>query len=242
LAEFEVAMVRYAGLLGLLALVGCFPMNNPEGSLGLVPHNHFGVEPPPPAPTKVNFAPGSEEVSRRVDKIGRDLLAANPQLGLKPLFATIGAPQPEVFHVDTHLVYVTEGLVKGCRTDAEVAAVLAVELGKMVADREAGLSPDIRDPAKMAPIQPVVGSGIQGNPGDFTAMAELGRFEKANPKTPKRLPRPDPQRLARAYLEKGGFQATDLEAVVPLLQAAENNVALERQIKGTMPQSNWTAP
>ena len=74
----------------------------------------------------------------------------------------------------------------------------------------------------------------------MTAVAELGRFEKANPKTPSRpLPRPDPLKLARNYLEKAGYQGTDLDTVNPLLQAAEKNVALERHFKGALPQSPW---
>jgi hypothetical protein len=236
-------MARFALVLGLLMLSGCFPMPLTEAdrAMALVSNNPFGAEAPPAAPTRANYAPGDQELTKRVIKAGNELLTANPQIALRPLFATIGVEQMEIFHVDTSLVYVTAGLVKQCRSNAELAAVLAAELGKMVAEREAKVGPDARSPEKLAPIRLQGGNGLQGRDTDMTAVAELAKFEKANPKTPPRnLPRPDPTRLARAYLEKAGYQAADLDTVNPLLQAAERNVALERHFKGTMPQSSWT--
>jgi hypothetical protein len=233
-------MARVGVLVGLLLIGGCFPLVEGEKTTALVSNNPFGVEPPPKAPTRATYAPANETVSRRVDKVGRDLLAANKQLGLKPVFATIGVEQPEVFHIDTSWVYVTEGLVKQCKSDPELAAVLSVELGRMVAEREARTSPEVRNPEKLPPIRVPVGNNAQGRETDFTTLAELSRFEKANPRTPPRnLPRPDPMKLARTYLENAGFQAADLDRVDPLLQAAEKNVALERQFKGVQPQSPW---
>ena len=205
----------------------------------LVPDNPFGVEAPPPTKTKANYAPAAQEVSLRVDKVGRDILAANNQLGLKPLFATIGAPQPEIFHVETRLVYVTEGLVRQCRSNADLAAVLSLELGKMIAEREARTSPTVRRPEQKMPIQLPVGSGVQGREADLTSVAELARFEKTNPKASPTLPRPEPKVLARSILEKAGYQGADLDGVQPLLDAAEKNITFERQVKGVLPQSPW---
>ena len=235
-------MARLVALLGLLVVGGCFPLQMLEGDkTALVADNPFGVEAPPPAPTKASYAPADQKVAEQVYKVGKELLVANPQVPLRPLFATIGVPQLEVFHVDSSLVYVTEGLVKQCRTDAELAAVLAVELGKMVSEREGRTSPDVRSPESLPPIRVPMGNNAQGRDTDFTAIAELGRFEKANPKTPLRhLPRPDPMKLARGYLEKAGHQGADLDTVSSLLQAAEKNVALERHFKGALPQSPWT--
>ena len=38
------------------------------------------------------------------DYVGRKVVAANPQLGMRPLFATIQSPTPEIFHVDQRVV------------------------------------------------------------------------------------------------------------------------------------------
>jgi hypothetical protein len=233
-------MARLLVLLGVLVVGGCFPLLEGDKTTALVSNNPFGAEAPPKAPTRASYAPADEKVSRRVDKVGRDLLAANKQIGLKPVFATIGVEQPEVFHIETSVVYVTEGLVKQCKSDPELAAVLSVELGRMVAEREARTSPEVRSPEKMPPIRVPVGNNAQGRETDFTTVAELSRFEKANPKTPARtLPRPDPMKLARIYLENAGYQPADLDSVNPLLQAAEKNVALERHFKGALPQAPW---
>ena len=60
------------------------------------------------------------------------------------------------------------------------------------------------------------------------------------PKRLTNLPRPDPDRLARGYLDQAGFQAGDLDTVLPLLRAAQNNTTFERQFKGTISPGAWT--
>jgi hypothetical protein len=235
-------MARFVMLLVMLVIGGCFPLQlEGDRTTALVSGNPFGVEAPAPAPTRANYAPAAHDVSLRVDKIGKEVLEANKQIALRPLFGTIGVDQLEIFHVDSSLIYVTEGLVKKCPTNSELAAVLAAELGKMVAEREARVTPEVRNPDKLPPIRLPVGNNAQGRETDFTAVAELGRFEMANPKTPPRsMPRLDPMMLARGYLEKAGYQATDLDSVSQVLDAAEKNIALERHFKGAIPQAPWT--
>jgi hypothetical protein len=191
---------------------------------------------------KVNYQPADEALALKVDSVGRNLLAANPQLGLKTtLFATIGnAPQPEIFHTEGGRVWVTEGLVQRCATEGELAALLALELGKIVADREAAASPQMRDPERLPPIQVPIGNAGQITNADLVHEVELAKFEKQRPKRQRTLPRPDPQQLARGYLEKAGYQTADLDSVQPHLQAAQQNMTLERQFKGTLLPNAWT--
>jgi len=233
-------MKRYAFLAGILAVCGCFPpLLDTDKPTSLVHNNPFGAEPPPAASTRASYAPAGEETARRVDKVGKDLIEANKQIPVRPLFGTIGVQEIEVFHVGMNMVYVTEGLVKQCKTNAELAAVLSAELAKMVAEREAHLSPELRNPDRMPPIRLPQGNNV-GSDGNMTAMAELAKFEASNRRTSAQAPaRIDPMKLASGYLEKAGFQTTDLEAVGPILQAAEKNVALERHFKGAAPQSPW---
>src|SRR5207237_1039878 len=105
----------------------------------------------------------------RVDIVGRRIIAANPQVGAKPMFATIGAPEPEIFHRGTSDVYVTEGLVKQCSTDGQLAAILCSELGKVVAEREALSPPRTRRPERTPPADVPIGNA--GNPADAPARA-----------------------------------------------------------------------
>src|SRR5437879_3739195 len=121
-------LIAVSGVCGLAA-AGCFSFDEPRQDAFF---RH--AEPMTTLPT---LSPASTEAASRVDKIGRGILAANPQIGAKPLFRTIGAPRPEVFHRGTDDVYVTEGLVRLCETDGQLAAVLCAELAKMVAEREA---------------------------------------------------------------------------------------------------------
>ncbi|MCS7045445.1 MAG: hypothetical protein NZO58_03720 [Gemmataceae bacterium] len=225
-----------------VALAGCesvFTTETPKTAT--VSANPFGL-PALGKTTKANVPLADEAVATRVDAIGRKLLAANPQLGLgSVLFATIGkAPQAELFHVDTSMVYVTEGLVARCRDDAELAAVLAFALGRMVVERESAATPAMRRPDKLPPMDVPLGNVGQRGDADLSHQFELARYEKDRPRSGRALPKPRPEELARQYLAKAGYPAQSFESVRPLLQEAEANVGFERQIKGLAPAGHWT--
>ncbi len=228
---------RWFGAFLLAGTCGCLT-GTPESPTALVPADPFGRSPVPP-PSRSQFAPASTEASLRVDWLGREILAANPQLGLKPLFATFGAPQAEVFHQGQRMVHITEGLVRQCQTDAELAALLSYELAKMVVEREALAGPEIRHPEKRPPITVPIGNAGHASSPDLTPLAELARFEKENPRHPRHSPRPDPTALARTYLENAGFKKEDLDAAAPLFQAAERNCAFEKQFNSLTSQPTW---
>jgi hypothetical protein len=233
-------------MLCCLVVAGCLPIHavldpDAETPSTLVPTSPFGNPPAPPqTAVKAAFAPASRDLALRVDRVGKDVLAANPQIGLRPLFATIGAPKEEVFHQGTGTIWVTEGLVKLCQGDGQLAALLCVELGKMVSEREALASPQMRNPEHRPPMDMPIGNAGQFSAPDLTRMAELAPYDRERQRAAKRLPPPDPNVLARGYLEKAGFAKTELEAVAPLLGAAERNCALEKQINGAAVPA-WTA-
>jgi hypothetical protein len=219
------------GVVFLTAALGCVA----EDPNFLVPVNPFGNGPGPqaaaPSPSAV---PPSAESATRVALVGQKILAANPQMGLRPVFRTIGAPTEEVFHRGTADVTITEGLVKKCATEAQLAAVLGQELGKMAAER--GMSggvfhPTERDPAMQMPIGGE-GLGSRG-PADQTYLAELAPYDRER----RRLAAspPDPQAIARSMLIKAGYTAADLDAAKPLLAAAAENNTLEKQMNGMPP-------
>lgn len=219
--------------------IGCFTFDE-DKNLQTVSHNPFDVFAAPKGLGKVNVTPASQEVALRVDWVGRKILAENPQIGLKPLFTTAGVSKEEIFHPDQNWVVITEGLVKHCKDEGELAAILSLELAKMVAEREAVASPQTRKPEQRLPATVPIGNAGQFTGQDQTALAELARYEKDNPKKTTALSRPNPQTLARIYLEKAGYQKADLDRAEALLQTAERNCELERQFKGLPPQSNWT--
>jgi len=213
-----------------------------SGATALVPTSPFGAPAAPPQQQThtVAFAPASRETALRVDRVGRDVLAANPQIGLKPLFATIGATQPELFHQGWKIVHITEGLVAKCQGDAQLAALLCLELGKMVAEREEMASPAMRNPERRPPMDVPIGNAGQFSAPDLTHMAELAPYDRERQRAGKRLAAPDPTVLASGYLAKAGFSPTELDAVAPLLALAERNCTLEKQISGSAPVPTWT--
>jgi hypothetical protein len=236
-------MSRRGLMVLVLASAGCWPE---ESKTTLVPANPFPapVSGAPHQAARPNLAPASLEAAARVDTLGRKLIEANKQIGLRPMFRTIGAPQPEIFHTGTATITITEGLVQRCPTEALLAAVLSAELGKMVAEREAAAGPRARQAEREPPPEVRVGndySGVTG-PSDFTHLAELGQYEKERrrPNAPPPPP-PDSQVLARAYLKQAGFAESDLDAAAPVLQAAASNSTFEKQFT-TVPAANWVRP
>jgi hypothetical protein len=233
-------------VLSCLLLNGCVPLQILDPDMdgkgtALVPSSPFGNPPAPPAPaTKVSFAPASREMTLRVDRVGRDVLAANPQIGFRPLFATISAPQPEIFHQGSNMVWLTEGLEKQCQNDGQLAALLCVELGKMVAERERLASPHMRNPERRPPMEVPIGNAGQFSTPDLVRMAELAPYDHDRQQAARRLPPPDAKILALGYLEKAGFTKAEFDAVAPLLSAAEANCALEKQLSGGAAVPTWT--
>ncbi len=180
------------------------------------------------------------ESAARVDRLGRTILAANHQIGLKPQFMVIGSPQLEVFHKQGEALYVTDGLVKRCKTDGELAAVLCHELGKMVSDREVQSGPQVKNLQRQPPPEANIGNGAPGSSdsADRTRLAELAIFEQDRKQSAHPLSPPDPNVLARTYLQKAGFTEADWKSAQPHLQSAAANLSFEKQMVKT-PTSNW---
>src|SRR5262249_27564648 len=188
---------------------------------------------PPAVSNKVPHAPATEAEARRVTEASQKLLEANPHLTPRPVFITLGVDHEEVFYVGTSLVYITEGLSRRCASEAQLAAVLAMELGRMVAERERLASPDARQAASRQPPRAPVGTDYRegfGGP-DRTRQMELYKYDQERRQAPP-PPMPSAAAVARGLLEKAGYAPGDLDAVAPLLRQAEAHVTLERQITG----------
>ena len=184
-----------------ILLAGCIPMQTqPEETTRQVPVSPF-EEARKPTPTRVQFAPASQEATYRVLLVKDQLIGKNERLGLKPLAIAIGSPDPEIFHVG-NTIYITEGLVRQCPADNHLAGVLAFELGRMIAEREAHVADDIRQPERPLPIRVPIGGSSMASEADPLHGVALARYEKEFPKHAKKLDRPNPQAVARSILEK----------------------------------------
>jgi hypothetical protein len=220
---------------GLLAVVaGCWLDDKP---------NRMIVEPGPlyPAPQlpamKKSYAPATESASARVQEMSKRILAANPQVGMRPVVLTVGSEQPEIFHRGTGQIVITQGLVNLCTTERFLAAVLCLEMGKMVSEREAVASVRAREPESEPPPDLRIGNDTAGSfgPPDGSRMLELSRYDKGRRRPSSPAPPPEPATLARGYLAKAGFHDGDLDDAQPILRKAEANFQLERQMTANPP-------
>jgi hypothetical protein len=229
-------MLRRMLPLGLLMVVaGCWLDDKP---------NQMIVEPGPlyPAPTlppmKKSYAPATEAASARAQEMSKRILIANPQVGMRPVVLTVGSEQPEIFHRGTGQIVITQGLVNLCTTERFLAAVLCLEMGKMVSEREAVASVRAREP-ELEPSQELrIGNDTSGTfgPEDGVRMLDYARYDKGRrrPGSPP-APPPEPAALARSYLARTGFHEGDLDAAQSIIRKAEENFQLERQMTASPP-------
>jgi hypothetical protein len=222
--------LRHWPLPFVILLAGCL---NDRQTAPLVGADTFGSAPPTLPIAKVNHAPAEEATAQRVADMGKRLVEANPNLGFRPMFRTVGSPEVEIFHRGTAELVVTEGLVDKCATEGQLAAVLAMELGRMVSEREALAGAHVRRIERDPPMDLRVGSDIAGasGPADRTRLAELAPYERDRKRRDDPPPPPpDPRALARLYLLKANVPASELDAADPILRAAGQNGALEKQL------------
>ncbi len=228
----------------LLACVGCVPLGTlPNDPPTMQVADMPFAETKKPMPRRASYAPAAREVSFRVELARAKLIDANPQLGLSPNVTAITSTDPEVFHTTLQQIFITDTLVRQCQNDGNLAAVLAQQLGRMVAEREATVADQVRQPERLLPIHLPIGNGTDSRESDPLKQIELARYEKQFPKsTARKLTPPNPHQVARLILERAGYQRTELDAALPLLQIAERFSVNEMQFKGSPKQNEWKMP
>jgi len=182
-----------------------------------------------------NYQPATVAIAARVDGLGRRILNANPEIGIRPLMTAVGKKEVGVFHHGTSGVFVTEGLADQCRTDDELAAVLCVEIGRMIAEREAKIAPSLREYREERPDLPRMTDTLgASHTADQTDVAELAQFEKNRTDRGRGSmppPPPDPRVLARRYMKQAGFDSEALARIEPLLRSSDSNPGFDGFVK-----------
>ena len=142
-------------LLGSLLTCGCQQMSlAPAPPLAPTPSSYHATT-ARSAGAAAN-APASPQEAR-VHDVANKLLAANPQIHVKPEFVVPHTDARELGHVaeENHIV-ISEGLVNACATEGQLAAVVGMELAKLVAERQekAGVAfrEQYREPPPDVPI------------------------------------------------------------------------------------------
>ncbi len=233
---------RTPPLLGLLCslLMGCLDESTRQDPLAA------WRDAAPASPEIARQLPqASTEVASRVDAVGRHLLASNAPLGIEPIFATLGVEEWTLFHRGPNEIYISEGLARQCESDAELAAVLALELGQIIAEREAMLPESERFPSQTPPLQvPLTRPTVGGRYApDQTDLIELARFEERQPRRAssieKRTPPPNAPTLAAAYLQRAGYASNTIAKVQRYVEQSKTNRQYEQQLNPATPPTRW---
>ena len=165
----------------------------------------------------------------RVLEVGNKLLAANPEINLRPIFVVPGTPAPEVSHRGEHEIIISEALVRQCLTDGQLAAILSLELAKITAERQARLDVLAATGGREPPMELRFGNDGSGfDDSDEFYKAELVKLGQDRRKPRASSTPPDPRLTARQYLRRAGYTEHELELAQPILKAAKHAAATER--------------
>jgi hypothetical protein len=176
---------------------------------------------------------GQIEVAERVEVLGRQILAQNTFTGLDPLFNTVGTSDPVLFHRGAGELFISEGLVKRCKTEPDLAAVLCSELGQMMVEKQTARGVG-RDKDPIPEISPGGAElGAKGPPA-----AEVGRLENRSP-VGEPVQVADASEMAKRLLRGAGFDPAALDRVEPLLKQSDRGEALQKQMAGSAPAPTW---
>lgn len=204
------------GLLCLaLGVAGCAK----DGRDGFALRNPFEADRGPDPNT---LPPASTRAATRVNAVGSAVVAkVKDDLGVKPVFFTMGVNAVEISHNKSGMVFLSEGLVEHCPTDTELAAAICHELGKMAAEQGPNRTGD-REPVTPRFSRDVVGGTYEP---DMTRLAEEAKFDRRAPRPDNRArdPRPDPRTLAENFCVKAGYKADDYARMEQLLKEADDN-------------------
>ncbi len=183
-------------------------------------------------------AQASGETAERVDEVGSDLLTATP-LGIPDIsFYTLGGKDVELFHRDPKTLFISEGLVSRCRTDDELAAVLALEMGKMTAEFRRGVRKQVKEPMPAVASAPKYDGTTDLDPSRDAYLLQYAAA-KQSPADKRSWPTVDPHEIAVELLKNAGREPKLLKDVAPLLTDTANGPTARRLGASAAPSWGW---
>jgi len=175
----------------------------------------------------------SVEHARRVDELTKRIVDQNTFTGLDPIVRVISVPEAVLFHRGSAELFISEGLVKKCKTDAELAAVLCTELGRMMAQKRAAIAVG-RNP------DPIPEIALPGGTSDANLVreAELA-MQKRREDAKLAAEQSDEVQLAKSLLKGAGFDPAEFERVQGMVKQSDRGEAIKKQMAGTAPAPVW---
>ncbi len=204
----------------------------------------LGLDETPPnavkTPDMKNFPKANPALAERVENLGRKIVAQNTFTGIEPLFHTIGVKESVLFHRGTEELFISEGLVEKCKSDAELAAVMCAELGQMVSEKRVAKALG-RDVDPIADVGTGAGPLFPGGTTvDAGRAADLAYHERKHPRGGAKPDPADAAATARELLKGAGYNALEYDRVEPLLKKSDRGEAIRKQMGGTAaPPPDW---
>ena len=189
------------------------------------------------APRTAKMPKADLAVAERVETVGRKIITQNTFTGIEPLFETVGIPEQVLFHRGSAELIVSEGTVKQCKSDGELAAVLCTELAQMMAEKKSARRVGSERDSFPEVSVPTSSGLAGGTPDDPARAAERAFLEKqrrqANGETS------DPAKLARDLMSGAGYDPAELERIAPIVKQSSRGLAIQRQMSGSAPAPSW---
>jgi len=184
-------------------------------------------------PNEPKLSAASVDAARRVDDLAKRILDQNVFTGIEPVIRVIGVPEAVLFHRGANELFISEGLVKKCKTEAELAAVLCTELGRMMSQKRAAVAVG-RAPE---PIPEIALPGI-GSDASQVRQAELA-MQKRRDDQKRAGEQSGESQLAKDLLKGSGFDPAEFDRVQGMVKQSDRGDAIRNQLNGTAPTPTW---
>jgi hypothetical protein len=179
------------------------------------------------SPKEAKIGAASVEHARRVDDLSKRILEQNIFTGIEPVVRVIGVPESVLFHRGVNELFISEGLVKKCKTEPELAGVLCTELGRMMAQKRSavavGRTPD-----------PIPEIALPGGRSDASQVreAELALLKRREDQKRAESQSGEAQ-LAKDLLKGAGFDPAEFDRVQGMVKQSDRGDAIRKQLSGT---------
>jgi predicted Zn-dependent protease len=188
--------------------------------------------------------PATEAAAKRTLQVAQRIYDANTQMPVQPTILTIGRPEQALFHegyggLNGSRVFITEGLINACKTEDQLAAVLCVQFGKVMAERAERSGARDEDKGRLTIDERVGRESDRGfGSADGTRMMEIAKRQKM---ARERKLKADPTQCAETYLRRANFAPQALLEVSALLLQVEKNEEEMREAVSPAPTKSVPA-
>ena len=185
------------------------------------------------APREPKVSTASVETARRVDELSKRIVEQNTFTGIEPIIRVVGVPEAVLFHRGPTELFISEGLVKKCKTEAELAAVLCTELGKMMSQKRAVI-------VLGRNVDPIPDVALPGLGGDASQVrqAELA-LQKRREDQKRAAEQSDEVQLAKDLLKGAGFNPAEFDRVQGMVKQSDRGESIKKQMAGPGVAPSW---